>query len=302
MLATGPAGRLRPGPPGAAGAGGDTVTLRKISLVAVLLLCMPALPDPGICGPVMERVTKAKTVRIGVPYNKVPQGFFDEAGKLVGFEADLAAETARHMNLKLDAVRVNEKTWGSMLDRGRIDIAMCRIRHTRSLENRFDFSVPYFFDSPHILVLKGQFKKPADLAGHKIAAVQGTSSERTAMSLLRKAGDPAAEKNVVSYPDAPSCFMALGREKVAGWLDSGLNLLEYASRKPGRFDLIKATNAVEAIALGLPQNDSAWRDFVNFTIQDMVADGSFAKIYLKWFRPESPYAFPMERPIDIWPQ
>ena len=278
------------------------VPLRKISLVAMLSLCLLGLPRGGACGPVLERVTRDKTVRIGVPYNKIPQGFFDSNGKLIGFEVDLAREIAHHMNLKLDAVRVNEKTWGPMLERGRIDIAMCRIRHTRTLENRFDFSVPYFFDSPHIMVLRGQFKKPADLKGHRIAAVQGTSSERTAMSLLRESGDSAAEKNVISYPDAPSCFMALGREKVAGWIDSGLNLLEYASRKPGRFELIKATDAVEAIALGLPQNDSAWRDFVNFTIQDMAADGSFAKIYQKWFGPESPYAFPMERPIDIWPQ
>jgi polar amino acid transport system substrate-binding protein len=273
-------------------------------VVAIVLGPVLALipSESASAGAFFDKVMKRGTVRIGVAYNRVPQGFFDADGKWVGFEVDLAQEMATRMNLKLDMVKVNDKTWGQMLADDRIEAALCRIRHTRSLESRFDFSVPYFFDSLHILVLKGRFKTPADLKGHKIAAVQGSAAEKEAMRLLRNAGDKTAEKSVSSYPDGPSCFMAMGRERVSGWIDSGMTLLEYASRSPGRFDLIRASDGVEEVAVAVPQDDSAWRDLINFAIQDMTADGTWKKIYDKWFGPETPYAFPVGRSPDTWPE
>lgn len=278
------------------------MTSWRAPIVALMMAVTITLPHTGYSGPVFERVMKRETVKLGVPYNRVPQGFFNAGGELTGFEVDLATEMARHMNLKLELVKVNDKTWGPMLSADRIDAALCRIRHTRSLDGQFDFSVPYFFDTLQILVQKGRFKNVAELVGHKLAAVQGSSAEKEAMRLLRDAGDKSAEKNVASYPDRPSCFMALGREKVTGWIDSGMNLLEYASKTPGRFDLIKATDLVEPVAVALPQDDSAWRDLVNLTIQDMAGDGSFKKIYDKWFGPDTSHAFPLVRPIEIWPE
>ncbi len=273
---------------------------RKALIILASVACIALGTDSGRCGTVFSRVSKAGIVRIGVPHNLTPQGFLNPAGEWVGFEVDFASEMARHMNLKLESVKVTEKNWASMLSRGLIDAALCRIRHTRSLEAEFDFSVPYFFDSQQVLVLKGMFKSAADLKGQRIAAVQGSSAEKAAMRLLREAGDESAEKNVVSFPDRPSCFMALGREKISAWMDSGMILLEYASKSPGRFELINASEAMEEVAVAIPQDDSAWRDLVNFTIQDIAADGSLKKIYDKWFGPDTPYAFPNRRSIEIW--
>ncbi len=45
-------------------------------------------------------------------------------------------------------------------------------------------------------------------------------------------------------------------------------LLEYSSKSPGRFELVSAGDAVEEVAIALPQDDSAWRALINFTIQD----------------------------------
>lgn len=274
----------------------------RVVLVAFTVATLFLTPGEAQSGPVFNRVMKSGTLRVGVPYNRVPQGFLKQTGEWVGFEVDLAQELARHLNLKLEMVKANEKTWGPMLSKGGIDAALCRITHTRSLEGEFDFSVPYFFDSPHVLVVKGTFKNVADLKDNKIAAVQGSSAEKNAMSLLRKAGDQMFEKNVQSFPDRPTCFMALGREKIAGWLDSGMTLLEYSSRSPGRFELIPVSDGVDEIAVALPQDDSAWRDLINFALQDMAADGSFKKVYNQWFGPDTPYAFPLKRSIDAWPE
>ncbi|MEW6137418.1 MAG: transporter substrate-binding domain-containing protein [Thermodesulfobacteriota bacterium] len=259
-------------------------------------------PDGGICGPTFDRVTKNGVVRLGLPYNIVPQGYLDPNGQWVGFEVDFGTELAKHMNLQLEKVQITESTWGPLLRSGRIDAAICRIRHTRALESEFDFSVAYFFDTKKVLVPKGTIKGVEDFKGQKVAAVQGTSFEKVAMNLLRASGDESAERNVVSHPDRPSCFLALGKKSVAGWLDSGVILLEYASRNPGKFDLIDASGVAEPIAVAVPQDDSAWRDLINFAIQDMAGDGSLQKVCDKWFGPDSAYSFPCTRAIETWPE
>ena len=148
-----------------------------------------------------------------------------------GFEVDLARGVAKHLNLKLETLRVNEATWGSMLSSGQIYVALCRIQPNRSLGRNFDFSVPYF-DSLQVTTVKGPFKTVADLAGKKIAVVHGSPCEKPVIAILKQAGDDKAEQDVAPYPDAPTCFMAVGQEKVAGWLDSGMTLLEIFLAKP----------------------------------------------------------------------
>ncbi len=273
------------------------------ALVAALSFIFFVWPlNQGFCGPVLDHVMKNGTVRLGLPYGLTPQGFLSPTGEWQGFEVDLGSEIAKRMNLKLEQVRVNENTWTTMLAAGRIDAALCRIKHTRTLDREFDFSVPYFFDSLQVLIPKGSVGKLADLKGHKIAAIQGSKAEKVAMRILQEAGDQSAEKNVVSFPDRPAAFLALGRAKVAGWIDSGMILLEYCSKSQGRLGMLPASDNLEPIAVALPQNDSAWRDLVNFAIQEIAEDGTFRRIYEQWFGPNAPQPFPLRGSIDLWPQ
>jgi polar amino acid transport system substrate-binding protein len=266
-----------------------------------LALCLCIAPNIAYAGPVYDRVASTGVVRLGVPYNLVPQGFLQN-GQWLGFEVDMAAELAKHLKAKPELVRVNDKTWRSLLAQGLLDGAFCRIRHTRTVEKEFDLSEAYFYDAQQVLVVKGSLRSAQDLKGRKLAAIQGTTSEKLAMSLLKALKDDQAEAQVVSYPDAASCFLALTKGKVAGWIDWGLTLLEYASRNQGKFDLIDVSDTPQGIAMAIPQDDSAWRDAVNFALQDMALDGSLDKIYEKWFGAQTPYAFPKKRTMEIWPE
>ncbi len=270
-------------------------------LIMLILGAIFGVPTEALCGVVFDHVMKTGTLRLGYLYDRPPWGFLKPTGEWAGFEVDLAKEVAKHLNLKLETLRVNDATWKSMLSARQIDAALCRIQPHRSLARSFDFSVPYFFDSLQVLAVKGVFKTVADFAGKKIAVVDGSSYEKAAITILKRAGDDNAEQNVVPYPDAPTCFMAVGQERVAGWLDSGMTLLEYSSQSPGRFERISVSGVLEEVAVGVPKNDSAFRSLINFAIQVMVADGSFMKVYDKWFGPETPYSFPPIRPVNIWP-
>jgi polar amino acid transport system substrate-binding protein len=283
----------------------DRVSSLSLALqcLAFLLLLHQATPTlSASAGSVYDNATRSGVVRIGAPYHAAPWGFFDADGKLTGFEAELAEELARRLNLKPEIEKVDDNSWPGLLASGRLDAVLCRIRHTRSLDRRFDFTVAYFFDRQAILIQKGTFKEASELSGRKVAALKASVYERQAMKTLRDAGDKQAERNVISCPDRPTCFLAFGKEKAAGWLDSAVNLLEYSSKSPGKFELLMAGTAVEEIAVALPQDDSAWRDALNFAIQDTAVDGTLKKLHDKWFGPDTPYSFPAWRAVDVWPE
>ena len=47
--------------------------------------------------------------------------------------------------------------------------------------------------------------------------------------------------------------------------------------------------------MGLAENESNFRDAVNFAIQNAVKDGTYSKLYKKWFG-ENPKVLP-----EVWP-
>ena len=64
--------------------------------------------------------------------------------------------------------------------------------------------------------------------------------------------------------------------------------------------------------IGVPPDESKWRDKISFALQDMLNDGTYEKIYDKWFGPKGRFPLPINaRPrlpkdtygdmLYIWP-
>lgn len=188
-----------------------------------------------------------------------------------------------------------------MLTSNMIDMSVANMTHKRERDKTIDFSITYFFDGQKILAKKGKFKSLKDFKGKKLASQQGTTSEKNAVALLKRLGDPNAEKDVISFQDEPSCFLALQQGKVAGWTTDSTILLGYAAKDPGKYELVGEFFSSEPYGIGMPQDDSAWRGAINFALQDMWADGTYKKIYDKWYGPTTPYFFPLTEKIEMWP-
>jgi polar amino acid transport system substrate-binding protein len=45
--------------------------------------------------------------------------------------------------------------------------------------------------------------------------------------------------------------------------------------------------------VGVPENDSDWRDALNYCLHDLWTSGEFMKIYDKWFGPASMCPIPI---------
>lgn len=281
---------------------GWIVALALVALSLVLVAGTPCLAEN-----IYDKVEKTGVVNVGLMYNSIPAAYFNEKNEWVGFDVDIAEEVVKRIGgymgktLKVERVKLNNKTRISFLTSGRIDMSTANMTHKRERDRTIDFSITYFFDGQKILAKKGKYTKHEDFVGQKIASMQGTTSEKNAINLLKKLGDPNAEKNVISFQDEPSCFLALKQGKVAGWSTDSTILIGFSAKEPGKYELVGDFFSDEPYGIGIPENQSDWRDAINFALQDMWADGTYMNIYNKWYGPDTPYYFPMTEKIETWP-
>ncbi|MGE4293602.1 MAG: transporter substrate-binding domain-containing protein [Desulfovibrio sp.] len=272
--------------------------LKIAALTAVVAMMVTSL---AFAGPTYDKVMKDKVAKVGLMANAKPAGFINEKGEWIGFDVDVATEICKRLGVEIEKVQVNNKTRVTMVQTGQIDMSLANMTHKRERDKSIDFSITYFFDGQKFLVKKGTAASWQDLVGKKIASMQGTTSELNARELLKKLGDPNADKNVISYQNEAECFQALKMGRVAAWTTDSTLLIGYAAEEPGQFELIGDFFSDEPYGIGLPQDDSAWRDAVNFALQDMWLDGTYKTIYDKWYGPESKWTFPLTSKIEIWP-
>jgi polar amino acid transport system substrate-binding protein len=244
---------------------------------------------------------ETKTIRCGLMTNSIPGAYFNEDGDWVGFDVDIAKEIADRLGCKLERVKVTDKTRITFIQQGRIDMSVANMTHKRERDKSIDFSITYFYDGQKLLAKKGEFDEWKDFVGKKIATTQGTTSEINIKNLLKKLGDPNYEKNVISFQDYASAFNALKMGRVDAFTTDSTILLGYAAKQPGEYELVGDFFSDEPYGIGLPEDDSKWRDTINFTLQDMWKDGTYMEIYNKWYGPDTPYHFPMTEEIEVWP-
>jgi len=178
-------------------------------------------------------------------------------------------------------------------------MVLSNMTHKRVRDEKIDFSITYFFDGQKFLAKKGVVKDAKDLANLKVGSMQGTTSIVNATAYLKSLGN--ANPSVTGYDGEVAMFEALRSGRVQAITTDSTILLGYAAKIPGQFELVGDFISDEPYGVGLPQDDSAWRDTINFTLQDIWKDGTYQKIYNKWFGPDSKYPFPLTSKIEMWP-
>jgi len=171
------------------------------------------------------------------------------------------------------------------------------VTHKFAREDSIDFSITYFMDGQKILVKKDSgIKSVADLAGKKVGTSKGSTSEKNI-----KEAQP--ECNVLSFEGYPQAFLALRQGKVSAvTTDSGILVgLKNSAPDPEDYVIVGDFIAAEPYGLGLPENDSDFRDLVNRTLVDLWNTGEYLKIYNKWFGPKTNFYLPLTWKMEIWP-
>jgi len=234
----------------------------------------------------------------GVKADAPPFGYIDEeSGALVGFEVDLMKEFARRWLGDEEAVLFEEVTSATRIDKlakGEIDIIAATMTHTQPRDELIDFSQTYFRDGQTVLVrLDSGILDFNALDGKIVAGIAGSTSISRVLTYAEDNGITIEVAALEGYVDGVERLRNGDVDAIT--TDKGI-LTYFAQQYPEELMLITGeTFSDEPYGLGVPNFDHRFRDLVNFTLQEMWEDGSYARLYAKWFGDAEAH------PLEVWP-
>jgi cystine transport system substrate-binding protein len=169
-------------------------------------------PRPPTCSTPSRR---AAPLRIALEGTYPPFNFKDQkTGQLSGYDVDVARLIATKLGLKPEFVTTEWAAILAGLGAGKYDAIVSQVGINPKRQQAFDFSQPYTYSSPQLIVRKNErnhYTALADLKGKKVGVGQGSVFEQQAKAV------PGIE--VKSYPAAPENLQDLA----FGRIDAALN-------------------------------------------------------------------------------
>lgn len=267
-------------------------------IVSAVLVILAGLVSLASADSILDKVKAAGVVNIGTASTNPPLNYIDKDGNWIGFDIDLGDEIAKRLGVKVERVNVNDKTRIAFLATGRIALAISNISHTRSRDEEIDYAEPpYLWSGKIFYAKKGKFKKPIDVCGKRMAVTQGSNAYLAGQDYLKALG--CKKEFVISaFQTNAECFLALKQGKVDAYVQDTPIIAGVAGKQGTAYEAVGPIFSPGLYGIGVTPNDSKWRDTISFMLQDMLADGTYEKIYQKWFGPKGISPLPINaRPI-----
>ncbi len=258
-----------------------------LSLLLITALCFTLLIG---CKAKEETATEptasaARTFTVGFDASFPPYGYTDENGEYVGFDLDLAAEVCKRNNWELVKKPIDWDSKDMELDSGSIDCIWNGFT-INGRENDYEWTQAYVDNSQVIVVSESSgIKDFAGLAGKNVL-VQADSSALAALtdeSNQENLDLAASFKSLEQVPDYLTAFMSLeagAADAIA--MDIGVAEYEIAERGTDKFVALGTPISQEQYGVGFKLGNTALRDQVQATLEEMVKDGTFMEIAKKW--------------------
>ena len=284
---------------------------RSNLVVLIVLALLVSFSSIAMAGSVYDEVKNSGVVKIGHGTDVPPLSMIDPGtGELVGFDIDMAKAltdqigTIMGKKLKMEGVVVNNKTRIAFLANKRIQLVVRSMSHTRSRDQQIDYAEPpYLWTGKIFYAKKGKFKTPMDICGKRMAVTQGSNAYIAGQEYLKELGCKKDFK-ILSFQNNAECFLALKQGKVDAYIQDGPIIAGVAGKEGVNYEPVGPIFSPGLYGIGTPPDDSKWRDTASFALQDMIANGTYEKIYLKWFGPDGIAPLPINSrprlPEDIF--
>lgn len=238
------------------------------TVAAFLLLILGLVGTPSLS-------QEKQVYQIAMDATFPPMEFLTEDQGMAGFDVELVQELARRAGVQVKLVNV---AWDGIfegLDQRKYDAVASAVTITPERLMKLDFSQPYL-ESGMVLAVKKEapLKKPADLKGKKVGAMNFQSPQEVAGAV------PGAQ--ALFFDDEELFDTALDQGQVdALYLDfmmfaHGQSL----SKTPWRMLGGKLTR--EPVGLVFPKGDESLKPRFDQALESMKKDGSLDLLLKKW--------------------
>lgn len=204
---------------------------------------------------------------------------FDQNGEIVGFDVDIANEIAKRIGRTPEMVSpVPFDTLIQGLRGGRYDALVASHGITDERKEQVDFTRPYYRSGAQAFIAEENttITGTDDLEGAKIGVVKASTYLELAEGITGADNVTTYESDVVALQDLTTGRLdAVITDKLVGLI---------AMDKSGL--AIKTVGEVlerDEMGIAVQKGDAELLEAINGALEDMIADGTYEEISLRWF-------------------
>jgi ABC-type amino acid transport substrate-binding protein len=218
------------------------------------------------------------TVGSDIPYPPFEQG---KSPNYTGFDVELLEAVAENTGRKAEFQDTSFDTIFLDLAQGKFEAVASAATITDEREKTVDFTNPYYLSEQAILVEEGSdIDSVEKLSGTTVGVQQGT----TGQEFLDEKGDAG---EVRPYPQGPDAVNALK----TGTVDAvviDIPVAENAVDASEGLEISAAIPTEEEYGFVVAQGEDELLEELNAGLKEAIDDGTYARIYKKWFHHEPP--------------
>lgn len=275
------------------------------ALIAVFALVVAACASnddegpTGGTGTTAETGTTGATGETGIPtFTTIEEGKLTvgscldyppfesvKGGVETGFDIDISEEIASRLGLEVVWVKADFDTIFTALAGDQFDMVAAASTITDEREQVVDFSVPYYNALQSLTV---NTQETPDITstdqlgdGDVVGVQKGTTGKIWAEENLVPQG-----VELKTFTASPDSFRDLEAGNVVGVINDATASVEIVKDLPA-LEVVQQIDTNEHYGLAFSPSNPDLRDAVNFVFAQMVADGTYATIYEKYFPPDS---------------
>ena len=227
---------------------------------------------------------QARDLVVGSSATYRPFAYESPTKEIVGYDVDMIKAIAQKAGLPIKIVNTPWTGIFASLNNGDLDLVISGVTINDKRKQSYDFTAPYFEARQLIAVHKDSpVKGLKDLAGKKIGVVNGSTGDDIASREFGKTNPDI--RRFESTPVVISELVANGLDAAIG--DNGVIAFRVQEHK----DLKTVSDpsfSKEYFGIVVKQGNKALLDKLNTGLAAVKADGSYARIYKKWFQAEAP--------------
>jgi len=261
---------------------------RRISRLALCAMIMVAVPLTAACGSSKPSGSSSASAN---PYGLIAPGVItagtnsaqppfvvvDASGRPQGFAVDLADEVAKRLNLRIEHKVTDLQGLLAGLPANKYDMGIGGVGATAERAKNVDFVKPYYWG--YVAILTKKEASPSslpDFGGKKVGVVSGSVQETFATTKL-----PGT--TITKFKDQPAAIGQLLSGGIDGFVVGGVDAEEYVAKQPTLKIAVEA-DTTQGTSFPIKKGNQALVDAFDTKIDEMIADGTYLRLYGKWFK------------------
>ena len=226
-------------------------------------------------GSTMARLNQAGTIRVGTKFDQPLFGLKGLDGNPVGFDVEIAKIVAAKLGIPPEKISYTEtpsRIREDVIANNQVDMVVATYTINDARKERVSFAGPYYVAGQDIMVKSDN------------STITGPDALRGANARVCSVSGSTPAKNIEKYVDASNivlfdvyskCADALRNGQVDAVTTDNVILLGLVDSSQGAFKLVGQKFTEEPYGIGIAKGDVAFCEFINQTLKDAAADGSY---------------------------